>query len=306
MQPTTNADGTIDAIIAEPAKQCEGYSAIHLRLPVGIGHGLLAGRYFLVRCGAQSLSERDEEWHFYFRRALFVAGRQSSHGREKILQGKGLHRADVTDADVTDEGHDCWQIVTPRPATDGVQLAQAVDPAIDWLSSLESDEIVNLLGPFGNGFRLLEDARNLLLMADERRVATLFPLIEPVLDRNGRVTLLLKGRSRVAKSVTALLPFAVEVLVAETADEWRQQCDGAISWADQICAALPMSHHRGLADAIRRKRFRLEPGFAQMLVEADLVCGVGACLACVVPIATGGLTRACIHGPVIDLVTLVG
>ena len=51
-------------------------------------------------------------------------------------------------------------------------------------------------------------------------------------------------------------------------------------------------------------RLRVEPDFAYLLVQADLLCGSGACLACVVPTAGGGLTRTCVHGPVFDLTRL--
>ena len=77
-----------------------------------------------------------------------------------------------------------------------------------------------------------------------------------------------------------------------------------LAWADLLCVASPTLQPELLAQSIRTARFRLEEGFAQILVDADLVCGVGACLACVVPTAGGGLTRACVHGPVIDLVKL--
>jgi len=66
----------------------------------------------------------------------------------------------------------------------------------------------------------------------------------------------------------------------------------------------PIAGLARVAGLVRERRFRLEEGFAQALVEADLVCGVGACLSCVVPLSSGGLTRACTHGPVLDLVRL--
>jgi len=43
-----------------------------------------------------------------------------------------------------------------------------------------------------------------------------------------------------------------------------------------------------------------------MRVDAPLVCGVGACLACAVPLPRGGVTRSCVHGPVFDLAVLAG
>jgi len=74
-----------------------------------------------------------------------------------------------------------------------------------------------------------------------------------------------------------------------------------------------MPTYQHLAYEIQQRRYRLEAGFAQVLVDADLMCGVGACLACVVPTAGGGFTRACVHGrftracvhgPVLDLTRL--
>jgi aerobic-type carbon monoxide dehydrogenase small subunit (CoxS/CutS family) len=50
---------------------------------------------------------------------------------------------------------------------------------------------------------------------------------------------------------------------------------------------------------------RLEQGFAQALIQVELPCGVGACLACTIPLPNGSRTRACVHGPVFDLTTLL-
>jgi dihydroorotate dehydrogenase electron transfer subunit len=101
------------------------------------------------------------------------------------------------------------------------------------------------------------------------------------------------------------LPIAVEVRQAVTAAQWQQQLADTIRWADQIAVALPWATLPPLQQTIQQQRFRLEPGFVQALVPSDLVCGFGACLACVVPTRDGGYTRACVHGPVFDLTTLV-
>jgi hypothetical protein len=74
----------------------------------------------------------------------------------------------------------------------------------------------------------------------------------------------------------------------------------AITWADQICVALPSDQLLALRESIRRVRFRWERGFAGALLEGPLVCGVGACGVCAVALRRG--TRMlCADGPVFDL-----
>ena len=73
-----------------------------------------------------------------------------------------------------------------------------------------------------------------------------------------------------------------------------------LSWADQICVALPGDQLPALRDTIRAVKFRWERGFASVLLEGPLVCGVGACGVCAVDLRRG--TRMlCSDGPVFDL-----
>ena len=67
---------------------------------------------------------------------------------------------------------------------------------------------------------------------------------------------------------------------------------------------LVVDDNARLAQLVRAKRFRLDNTFAHVLVHSDLVCGTGACLACVVSTKDASFTRACIHGPVFPLATL--
>jgi hypothetical protein len=73
-----------------------------------------------------------------------------------------------------------------------------------------------------------------------------------------------------------------------------------ISWADQICAALPNDQLQALANAVRGVRYKWERGFAGALLEGPLICGVGACGVCAIELRRG--TRMlCSDGPVFDL-----
>lgn len=267
-----NEDGTITAVVATGVRVLGESLVLTLQMPQGQVQGGVAGRYWLARCGAQSDLERAEQWSIYFRRALFIVGRRAAY-QEK------LEEIDVL-------------------------LPGGREPGYEWLAALDPHDPINLLGPFGQGFVLHEQTRNLLLLADLRTVAMFLPLVDELLDRQGRVTLILSANPQDAESIITRLPISVEVHVAQSDDEWQQHLDRSLAWSDQLCAATPRHDHARLVTAIRRNRFHLQEGFAQVLVEADLVCGVGACLACVVPTADGGLTRACVHGPVFDLVRL--
>lgn len=268
-------DGTITGWVLEAPRLLAGQSVLTLALPAGLPNARVAGRYFLARCGATSAAERAEQWETYLRRPLFAVSRGPLH----------------PDAAREFGAHECWQMAAPLTG----------DPGYGWLRGLAPGAAVNLIGPLGNGFYLAPTTRNLLVVADAARLAPLLALFDAMLDRGGHVTLALAGGAVDA----AQLPVAVEVQPLPADESWLAALAAPLRWADQLCLALPAATYPALADAIRGQRLRLESGFALALVEADLACGYGACLACVVPLGNGGLTRACVHGPVIDLLELV-
>ena len=233
----------------------------------------------LVRCGAQSELERAQQWSIYLRRPLFVATRPQFNSAADFAT---------------------WQFCAPTNQDD--------DPGYQWLAQRSDGEPLNIVGPYGNGFLLLPHVRRLLLLAEPKRLGLLMPLIDEILDRGGQVSLLLVEEQAEPANITALraaLPLNVE-LHSFTAHDWSRDIAPNLRWADQVCAALRTERLPLLAEAIRQTRLRLESGFAIALVDADLACGYGACLACVVPLANGSLTRSCVHGPVFDLLELTG
>lgn len=271
-------DGTWDATLSAPLLPLTGASLVTVRLPAGLAQGVVSGRYFLARCGAQTAEERAQNWQIYLRRPLFIASQRQSKREDQ-----------PADTDET------WALLLPA----------SPDPGYRWLAGQPVGATVNLLGPLGQGFTLAPHTRHLLLLATAAQAATLLALIDPILDKGGHVTLVLYTDKTEDNPLLPLLPIPVEVRLATNEQQWQKHLTETIQWADQLCAAIPAAMFPMLADLIKRKRFRLETGFAQVLVEADLICGVGACLACVIPLASGGYTRACVHGPVFDLVHLV-
>lgn len=265
----------LTAHIAGPVRWVAGAPCLPLILPEGSAsrEGPIAGRYFLARCAEEVDGERTD-WSLYLRRPLYAVQQR------------------------TQETGDEWLLHLPPDE----------DPGHAWLRRRAEGVAVHLLGPFGNGFALPDSGRNLLLLADLTAnpgwLALLLALLEPMLDRGGRVTLLLRLDGSLDEAALSHLPIAVEVHTAPDEAAWTQALTTAIPWADQICAGVGRERYTALAQAIQAKRFRLEEGFCQVLVQADILCGVGACLACVIPTANGGITRVCTHGPVFDLTRL--
>ncbi len=179
-------------------------------------------------------------------------------------------------------------------------LEDSADEGHAWLASRIEGEEVDLLGHFGNGFELQTQTRSLLLAADATSAPTLFPLMESMLDRGGRVTLLLRDDTGEVGTLLSDLPFAAEARV-ENVSTFGDALADMVRWADQLCLALPLRDYAQVSALVRRVRLRPTPRFAQALVRTPLPCGVGACLACIVPLAKGRHTRACVHGPVFDL-----
>src|SRR5690606_19351313 len=119
------------------------------------------------------------------------------------------------------------------------------------------------------------------------------PIIHDMLDRGGRVTLITPPDAA-AQDLRPLLPLAVELRTSAADEDWSRHLAETLRWADHLCASLPASTYQPLADQLRQARFQVEPNFAHVLIESDLACGFGACLACVVPLPAGGVTRACL------------
>ncbi|MFN8445281.1 MAG: hypothetical protein U0175_31120 [Caldilineaceae bacterium] len=273
--PTIQEDGTITAVVAESAETVGNGSLLRLHLPITTASALISGRYFLARCGGESQAERFEQWQFYLRKPLFaVAHRPTS-------QDDGMPVAE-------------WSFY----------LTQNADVSSTWLHEVTKANPINLLGPFGNGFQLHPLAQRMLILFDSERSLTMLAFIEQALDAGKKVAVLIKGDA-LKNMLISRLSLAVEVHYAADAMEWETQLMPLLRWADQLCTTLPQNEWLPLARLIRQHRSRFDSNFAQVLVEADLVCAVGACLACVVPLADEGLTRACIHGPVMDLAKLV-
>jgi dihydroorotate dehydrogenase electron transfer subunit len=274
-RPSLAANGGVIACV-EAAQLVAGGLVLTMAMPVGLPHEVLAGRYFLARCAEPTPWAQAHDWTLPLRRPLFVAGWRPSRSDEKDVER--------------------WVLTTP--ALD--------DAGVGWLAARKPGECIHLIGPLGNGFASPARAQRLALIGVPARILALAPLLHAMLDRGASVLLLLKAEGMLDATLRSLLPFAAEVHQEADEARWRARLQEALAWADAAATALPDCEIATLAEAVRTARMRIEPGVVQCLVDARLVCGYGACLACLTPLANGRWTRACVHGPVFDLASLRG
>ncbi len=146
---------------------------------------------------------------------------------------------------------------------------------------------LHLRGPLGHGFHLPEPARRVALAALDSAPELLLPLAHLALRSGAAVALY-------AAQPPQGLPDAVEALPLELLAE-------ALSWADYLAAAFPLSSLpalRRLCALAPHQQFSME---TQGLVLATMPCG-GAALCGACAVLTGrGWKHACADGPVFSL-----
>lgn len=173
-------------------------------------------------------------------------------------------------------------------ATRAAFTLPAHDPLV---ARVRVGDSLDLLAPFGRVIEFDANARRVLLIGEGTRVAQLIALAHAAIMQAREVVLVNRGENI----------FPAHLLSPEI--EYRT--DDALSaelltWADAIVASGPSELYRALADAIRATRYRLEPGFARVIVDAPMPCGTGVCCACAVE-TTRGVQLACADGPAFDL-----
>lgn len=167
--------------------------------------------------------------------------------------------------------------------------------------SFQPGQIISLLGPFGRPIPLRETTRTLLLIAYDATPAALLMLAEQALENRISVTLALVGSAR--HYPLDALPPEIEIVRGDDKSKLPTEKD-YLKWADQIVAVAPppgdLVRYRHLHDAIRSVKTEVPPGYATVLVQPPMPCGVGACQACLVRCHKGE-RLACVDGPAFDL-----
>jgi dihydroorotate dehydrogenase electron transfer subunit len=180
------------------------------------------------------------------------------------------------------------------------------------LAALKKDDLVNIAGPLGVGFRLDPSWRNIVVLGRGSGLATLAPLAQLAAGCNVGVTAILSARTR--DLVMADGQFAQAGTVIPVLDI---DCSGDIENVEKIlegliaadCAdAFFTSGSSRLMQLMKRLGGRHGiPG--QVAMEQVMTCEHGPCYVCVRNFEVNGrreLRRVCIDGPVFDLQEAAG
>ena len=177
-------------------------------------------------------------------------------------------------------------------------LFARVGKGTGWLSQSKPGDRLDILGPLGNGFSILPDTHNILLIGGGIGIAPLPFLAQTALEKSCRVTLLLGAATACQLCPTRLIPEGVKCAFAtndgSAGDEGHvtQSIPGYIEEADQIfaCGPAPMYHSMTKIAELKNKA-------VQVSLEAMMGCGFGLCYGCTVK-TKQGFKQVCKDGPV--------
>lgn len=180
-------------------------------------------------------------------------------------------------------------------------LVGVVGRGTEWLSRRREGDVVDLLGPLGNGFSIQSTARSLLLVAGGIGVAPLVFLAEDALDGGHVVTLLIGARSASALYPRSSLPSKSRlVTVTEDGSEGLrgmvvERIGDYAGQAEQVFACGPVAMYRSMM-----QKECLTGKAVQISLEVMMGCGLGACYGCAIRTRKGP-RMVCDDGPVFEL-----
>jgi dihydroorotate dehydrogenase electron transfer subunit len=155
-------------------------------------------------------------------------------------------------------------------------LIDPIGPGTRALVEVARNDVLPILGPLGNGYRL--DVQRPLLVGGGIGIAP-FPYLS---ERLGRPPAVLGFRTQEHAEAAVLVPNAEIVVEPRLVTELLRPGHDVLA-----CGPEPM------LEAVRRLAPR-----AQLAWEAPMACGYGACYGCALEI-DGKLKRLCVEGPVL-------
>jgi len=180
-------------------------------------------------------------------------------------------------------------------------LYARVGKGTTWLSEQRANNVVDVLGPLGNGFTVYPKSHHLLLIAGGMGIAPLnFLAIEA--QKKGYSVTLKQGANTIARVIKeehkpAMVTF-IQVTEDGSAGEKGLVIDGLselLNQSDQVFACGPVGMYQTMA-----RMPELKNRSVQVSLEVMMGCGRGVCYGCTLK-TKQGLKLCCQDGPVFDL-----
>lgn len=180
------------------------------------------------------------------------------------------------------------------------------------MTGLKRGDVLDILGPLGNGFHLEAASRAILLLGRGVGIATLAALAFKAAAERKRVFAIVSARSRndlLAADELARIGAKVYKVTDEegtSAVEHVERIIRQILETENIDALYTCGSKR-LSRLIQRLAMEKQiPG--EIALEEHMGCGLGVCYACVCPVQDEGRTvnaRVCVDGPVFPVERVV-
>lgn len=168
----------------------------------------------------------------------------------------------------------------------------------------EVGQVVQLLGPIGQPFRFRQRLHRVMLIAYNTEPTPLTVMTPLLIKNQVNVTLLLLGEARSYN--TRHLPPEVEIIKADDNFQWPDMVR-TLPETDQVFAIVGRDDELGrfteLFNLVASQRADVPEHYLFGVFQSTLVCGVGACDACVLR-TRDGIRRICTDGPMFDLTTV--
>jgi dihydroorotate dehydrogenase electron transfer subunit len=171
------------------------------------------------------------------------------------------------------------------------------------MSQLEADDIIDVIGPLGSGFRPSSDVAKYILIAGGIGLAPLFFLAQELMQNKKEVIVMYGARDKKGLACTKeLSEINIKPLLAT--DDGSHAFKGSVNtllkeYLDnnkkdkvEVFAAGPRGMLKETAGICRKAGVCL-----QVSMDEIMACGVGACLGCAVK-TKDGYKLACKDGPV--------
>jgi len=181
-------------------------------------------------------------------------------------------------------------------------LINNIGKGTEWLSQRMKDDMLQIIGPLGNGFSVSATSKNLLCIAGGMGIAPLVFLAHRE-AANRRVTMLIGAVNKSLLYPQDRLPKNISVELAT--DDGSVGRKGMVTdliskyigEADQIIACGPQPMYesiKNITDATGKT------ASIQISLEVRMGCGVGTCYGCSIK-TQQGMKKVCKDGPVFNL-----
>jgi dihydroorotate dehydrogenase electron transfer subunit len=176
-----------------------------------------------------------------------------------------------------------------------------------WLSERPPGDLVDLLGPLGNGFVVKPDTKSLLLAAGGVGFTPLAFMAEAAIKNGKAARLLMGARSARYLYPKSQLPKGIDIVTVTEDGSEAEGRTGLVTQivgefadqADQVFACGPAAMYKAMAGLEC-----LKGRSVQVSLEERMACGLGACYGCTVK-TRSGLKQVCHDGPVFELADIV-